>query len=377
MMPSDGGDGGCPAGAFPGVVFGKVVAATSWPPRDPGRDARGDGRTGRTDVPGRILPRVAEGAVGVAWPTRPREVRTMKAWSHADYAIDLPPHHPFPMGKFPALRRILLGEGIVAAHEIFEPPPIEIDRLRSVHADAYLEALAGGTLTRDEERRLGLPWSEALWRRSRLATAGTLLAADAAIEDGLAANLAGGTHHAHPDAGEGFCVLNDTAVAIHHLRSRGRARRFLVIDLDVHQGNGNSACLGGDPETFTFSMHGERNFPLRKVPSTLDVGLPDHTGDREYLDRLARHLPEAIDGSRPDLAFYLAGVDVVVGDRYGRLALTREGLRQRDAMVASHLHAAGIPMVLTLAGGYARTPELTADLHATAHREAAAVWRRR
>lgn len=298
----------------------------------------------------------------------------MKAWSHPGYAVELPPNHPFPMGKFPAIRRILLEEGIVAPHEIFEPEPIGIDLLRPVHDDRYLAALAGGTLTRDEERRLGLPWSEALWRRSRLATAGTLLAAEAALDAGLAANLAGGTHHAHPGAGEGFCVLNDTAVAIHHLRARSRARRFLVVDLDVHQGNGNSACLAGDPDTFTFSMHGERNFPLRKVPSTLDVGLADHTGDREYLDRLAAHLPGAIARSRPDLAFYLAGVDVVIGDRYGRLALTREGLRQRDEMVAAHLHAAGVPMVLTLSGGYARTPELTADLHATAHREAAAIW---
>ncbi len=300
----------------------------------------------------------------------------MKAWSHAGYEVELPPGHPFPMGKFPAIRRILLDEGIVAPHELFEPPPIELDRLRGVHTDAYIDALSRGGLTRDEERRLGLPWSESLWRRSRLATAGTLLAAEAAMKDGLAANLAGGTHHAHPDAGEGFCVLNDTAVAIRHLRSTGAARRFLVIDLDVHQGNGNSACLADDRESFTFSMHGERNFPIRKVPSTLDVGLADHTGDREYLDRLAEHLPEVIARSRPDLAFYLAGVDVVVGDRYGRLALTREGLRQRDAMVASQLHAAGIPMVLTLSGGYARTSELTADLHATAHREAAAVWRR-
>jgi acetoin utilization deacetylase AcuC-like enzyme len=278
------------------------------------------------------------------------------------------------MRKFPLLRDRLLAEGIVAPANLFEPEPIGIDLLRPVHSEDYLAALARGTLTRDQERRLGLPWSEALWRRSRLATAGTLCAAEAALAEGLAANLAGGTHHAHPDAGEGFCVLNDTAVAIHCLRSRRAARRFLVIDLDVHQGNGNSACLAGDPETFTFSMHGERNFPLRKIPSTLDVGLPDHTGDLAYLDTLAAHLPQVIERARPDLAFYLAGVDVVVGDRYGRLALTREGLRQRDRLVCEALHGAGIPTVLTLAGGYAKTPELTADLHATVHREAVAVW---
>jgi acetoin utilization deacetylase AcuC-like enzyme len=294
----------------------------------------------------------------------------VRACSHPDYEVALPEGHPFPMRKFSLLREIVLREGICRRDEIVEPEEASLELLATVHARAYLEALASGTLAREAERRLGLPWSPPLWRRSRLAVTGTLLAGEMALADGIAANLAGGTHHALPDAGEGFCVLNDVAIAVGELRRRGRAKRFLVVDLDVHQGNGTAACLAADDAAFTFSMHGEKNFPLRKMPSDLDVGLPDHTGDLAYLDALAKHLPQAIERSRPDLCLYLAGVDVVIGDRYGRLALTREGLRERDRMVVESLRERGIPTTLLLSGGYAKTPELTADLHATAHRVA-------
>lgn len=274
------------------------------------------------------------------------------------------------MRKFSLLREIVVGEGICRREEIIEPEEAPLDLLETVHSQEYVAALASGTLSREAERRLGLPWSPPLWRRSRLAVTGTLLAGEMALADGIAANLAGGTHHALPDAGEGFCVLNDVAIAVGALRRRGLASRFLVVDLDVHQGNGTAACLAADAAAFTFSMHGEKNFPLRKVPSDLDVGLPDHTGDLAYLDALASHLPQAIDRSRPDLCLYLAGVDVVIGDRYGRLALTREGLRERDRMVVETLRERGVPTTLLLSGGYAKTPELTADLHATVHRVA-------
>lgn len=296
----------------------------------------------------------------------------MRACSHPDYEVSLPEGHPFPMRKFSLLREIVVREGICRREEIVEPEEASLDLLAAVHARSYIDALASGTLSGEAERRLGLPWSPPLWRRSRLAVTGTVLAGEMALADGIAANLAGGTHHALPDAGEGFCVLNDVAIAVADLRRRGFASRFLVVDLDVHQGNGTAACLASDVDAFTFSMHGEKNFPLRKVPSNLDVGLPDHTGDLAYLDALAKHLPQAIDRSRPDLCFYLAGVDVVIGDRYGRLALTREGLRERDRMVVESLRERGIPTTLLLSGGYAKTPELTADLHATAHRVATA-----
>ena len=274
------------------------------------------------------------------------------------------------MRKFSLLREIVEREGICRSDEIIEPEEAPLELLATVHARGYLESLASGTLSREAERRLGLPWTPPLWRRSRLAVTGTLLAGEMALADGIAANLAGGTHHALPDAGEGFCVLNDVAIAVGELRRRGLASRFLVVDLDVHQGNGTAACLAADADAFTFSMHGEKNFPLRKVPSDLDVGLPDHTGDLAYLDALAKHLPLVIERSRPDLCLYLAGVDVVIGDRYGRLALTREGLRDRDRMVVETLREKGIPTTLLLSGGYAKTPELTADLHATVHRVA-------
>ncbi|MBC01676.1 MAG: histone deacetylase [Phycisphaerae bacterium] len=298
----------------------------------------------------------------------------MRACFHEDYEIPLPEGHPFPMRKFSALRDILRAEGIVGPEELVEPEEIDWDDLRLVHDESYLQKLATGTLDRLEERRLGLPWSPALVRRSRLAVQGTLMAGWNALEDGVAANLAGGTHHACPDHGEGFCVLNDVGVAIRILQREEEIRRAMVVDLDVHQGNGNAICFAKDPTVFTYSMHGGRNFPMRKPPSDLDVPLEDHVGDREYLATLEGTLPDAISQARPDIVFLLSGVDVVVGDRYGRLALTRDGLRRREHLAQGILASAGLPVVLVLSGGYAETPQLTADLHAEAHRAARVVF---
>ena len=202
---------------------------------------------------------------------------------------------------------------------------------------------------------------------------GTVNAAWMALEDGVAANLAGGTHHAFPDHGEGFCVLNDVGVAVRLLRRGGWIRRALVIDLDVHQGNGTAAVFADDPDTFTFSMHGEGNYPFRETPSDLDVGLPDGTGDEGYEAALLKYLSEALSRARPDLVFYLGGVDVLEADRFGRLALTRAGLEQRDRIVIGMVRGEGLPLTLLLSGGYAATPELTAELHAIAHRTAREV----
>jgi acetoin utilization deacetylase AcuC-like enzyme len=224
---------------------------------------------------------------------------------------------------------------------------------------------------------LGLPWSESLWLRSRLASAGTLLAARTALVEGIAGNLAGGTHHAFADHGEGFCVLNDVAVAIAVLRAEGRLRRAVVIDLDVHQGNGTAAIFAADDAVFTFSMHGERNYPIRKMRSSLDLGLPDGTDDTAYLAALRRRLPGVLDTASPELAFYLAGVDVAAGDRYGKLALSDEGVRLRDREVIERVRERGIPLVILLAGGYAETRARTAELHAHAFREAVGYERRR
>jgi len=297
----------------------------------------------------------------------------MRVSYHPDYTVPLPEGHPFPMGKFAALHRILLDEGLIRPEDVMLPQEAAWADLRLVHTEEYLTQLAQGTLTRQAERKLGVPWSLTMLRRSRLAAQGTINAARAALEDGIAANLAGGTHHAFPDHGEGYCVLNDVAIAIRALRRDGLIRRALIIDLDVHQGNGTAAIFGGDDTAYTFSMHGERNYPWRKPPSDCDVGLPDGTGDDLYVETLSRHLPMIFDAARPDLVFYLAGVDPVIGDRFGRLALTREGARQRDNATLRAIAARGAPVVLTLSGGYARTPELTADLHAIVHREAQGI----
>lgn len=297
----------------------------------------------------------------------------MRVHFHDDYVVPLPEGHAFPMRKFRLLRDILVREGLVAPPDVVAPPEAPWELLALAHSADYLAKLRDGTLSRDEVRRLGLPWSPALVVRSRRATMGTLMAAQAALEHGIAANLAGGTHHARHGHGEGYCVINDVVVAIRALARTGRASRALVIDLDVHHGNGNAELLASDPGAFTFSMHGARNYPLQRPPSTLDVELADRTGDEEYLEALGRHLPGCFDRANPQVAFYLAGVDVVEGDRFGRLSLTRQGLGARDRMVLREASRRGVPVVLVLAGGYARTPEDTADLHAEVHRQARAL----
>ncbi len=289
---------------------------------------------------------------------------------HVDYFVPLPPTHPFPMAKYPLLFERLRAAGLVDERDLVEPAEAALEDLRLVHTEDYLGQLAAGALDAAAVRRIGVPWSPALWRRSRLAAQGTLEAARAALDDGLAANLAGGTHHAFAGHGEGFCVLNDVAVAIRVLQRDARVRRALVIDLDVHQGNGTAAIFENDATVFTFSMHGERNYPTRKMRSTLDVGLADGVGDDEYLALLQRHLEAIFAGFVPDVAFYLAGVDPARGDRYGRLALSDQGLRLRERCVLEACGARGLPVVITIAGGYAPTPERTAELHSIVFQEA-------
>jgi acetoin utilization deacetylase AcuC-like enzyme len=300
----------------------------------------------------------------------------MKCVYHPSYQVALPPGHPFPMSKYSLLKDRLMAEGILAAGDILQPEPLDASTLELVHTREYLAKLASSGLSAAEQRRLGLPWSEALWQRSRLASAGTLLAARAALEEGLAGNLAGGTHHAFADHGEGFCVLNDVALAIRRLQAERLIERAAVIDLDVHQGNGTAAIFEGDAAVFTFSMHGERNYPLAKMRSNLDLPLKDGVGDAEYLDVLREHLPRVLEASAADIVFYLAGVDVAAGDRYGKLALTEEGIRQRDCCVIEAVRGRGRPLSIVLAGGYAATRSRTAELHAHVFREAVAHERK-
>jgi acetoin utilization deacetylase AcuC-like enzyme len=299
----------------------------------------------------------------------------MKCSYHPSYQAPLPPGHPYPMSKYSLLKDRLLTEGVLASADILQPELLNTATLERVHTPEYLAKLAASALSAAEQRRLGLPWSDALWQRSLLASAGTLLAAREARGCGIAGNLAGGTHHAFADHGEGFCVLNDVAIAIRQLQAERAIRRAAVIDLDVHQGNGTAAIFESDEEVFTFSMHGERNYPLAKMRSNRDVPLQDGVGDAEYLELLREHLPTVLDAARADMVFYLAGVDVAAGDRYGKLTLTEEGIRRREHAVIEAVRGRGLPLVIVLAGGYAPTRVRTAELHAHVFREAVAYER--
>ena len=287
----------------------------------------------------------------------------LHAWSSAAYTFPLPAGHRFPIEKYALLRDAVIAEGLVAASNLHEPPRATVEELARVHTRDYIDRLTSGALADAELRLLGFPWSPALVERSYRAVGGTLGAARRALEDGVAMNLAGGTHHAFPDRGEGFCVFNDVAIAVRALRADGVIRRAAIIDLDVHQGNGTNAIFAGDTETFTFSMHGGRNYPFHKVPGTLDVELADGTGDEEYLARLADALPRVLREGRPDVVVYLAGADPHERDRLGRLKLTFEGLERRDAMVIEGCRDVGIPVAITIAGGYGAEIRETVRIH--------------
>lgn len=292
----------------------------------------------------------------------------LHAWSSAKYSFPLPDGHRFPIAKYARLRDRVIAEGIVEPECLHDPAAVSRDDLLLVHTTDYVDRFANGRLGADEARRLGFPWSPALVERSYRAAGGTVAAAAFAVEHGVAMNLAGGTHHAFPSHGEGFCVFNDTAIAIRVLQRDRRIRRALVVDLDVHQGNGTHAIFAGDASVFTFSMHGGRNYPFHKVAGCIDVELNDETGDDEYLDLLFRMLPPAIATARADLVIYLAGADPHENDRLGRLSLTFEGLARRDAFVLEQAREVGLPVAVTIAGGYGRDIEETVQVHATTAR---------
>ncbi len=289
------------------------------------------------------------------------------------YYADIGDGHVFPIRKFEIAKDILLAEGTLQPDEIVEPEPVDRADLLLVHTEDYINRLTNGTLTAKEIRKLGLPWSEALVRRSFHAISGTINASRRALLDGVSSNLAGGTHHAFPDRGEGFCVLNDVAVSIRVLQREKLAARFLIIDLDVHQGNGTAFIFQDSPEVFTFSMHGAKNFPLFKEQSSLDIELADGTADDEYLDTL-EHALSRIRLHDADIIFYLAGADPYENDRLGRLKLSKEGLRQRDETVMRFARDEGIPIVTTMSGGYAQEIADTVDIHCNTIRAVKAVF---
>ncbi len=286
------------------------------------------------------------------------------------YAIDLPAEHRFPMPKYRMVRDLLTADGWF---EFVAAPLAEAEIVELAHDPAYVQRFLTGSLSAQEMRRIGFPWSDQLVRRTLASVGGTLSATDEALTTGWGGTLAGGTHHAFRGEGSGYCVFNDIAVSIQSLRGTGRASRLAVIDLDVHQGDGTAQIFADEPSVLTFSMHCETNFPFRKQQSKIDVSLPEGTGDEEYLRQLQAVLPRVFE-FQPEIIFYQSGVDGLYADALGKLKLTHEGLKQRDQLVMTAVRAAGVPLVVTLGGGYARPIELTAKAHANTFRVGAGVF---
>ena len=281
---------------------------------------------------------------------------------HCDgFTYPLPPGHRFPAAKYTLLRERVAAE-LTPPCELQTPAAATDAQLLRVHRPEYLTAVKDGSLSPREVRRIGLPWSPELVERARRSVGGTIEACRAALLDGIAVSLSGGTHHAFPDHGEGFCVFNDCAVACRAMQAEGRARRIVIIDCDVHQGNGTAAIFAGDPSVFTFSIHGAKNFPLHKERSDLDLELPDGTTDGDYLDALEVGLERTLALACADLAIYLAGADPYAGDTLGRLALSKAGLAARDRLVFDRCRHAGLPVAVVMGGGYAKDIRDTAKI---------------
>ena len=294
---------------------------------------------------------------------------------HPAYEVDIGAH-VFPTRKYRLVRDRLLAESTIQAADLREPAPASDEDVGLVHTVDYVRRINTGSLSRDEQLVLEVPFSPALRVATWLCAGGSTLAGRLALERGIAVHLGGGFHHAFPDHGEGFCLINDVAIGIRVLQREGVVRRAVVVDLDVHHGNGTADIFRDDPDVFTFSMHQERNYPAHKPPSDLDLGLEDGAGDAEYLTLLERHLPDLLARHRPDLVLYLAGADPYRMDQLGGLSLTLEGLRRRDRMVFERAMAAGIPVAVCLAGGYATRTDDTVEIHCTTVREAAAALAR-
>lgn len=305
----------------------------------------------------------------------------MKLYYADHFVLPLPEGHRFPMEKYARLRSRLQASGMFAETDFRVPDPASDEAILRAHDAGYLERVAGGTLDAAEVRRIGFPWSPAMVERSRRSAGATLAACRSALaRDGgtaCAVNLAGGTHHAHRDFGSGFCVFNDTAIAALAMRAEGRAGRIAIVDCDVHQGDGTATILADEPEVFTCSLHGAKNFPFRKQISDLDIELPDETDDAAYLKALDDALQSVFERVRPELVIYLAGADPYAGDRLGRLALSIDGLRLRDERVLATCRDAGVPVAIAMAGGYAEPIDDTVTIHFNTVTSAARLLRDR
>ncbi|MBD2502047.1 histone deacetylase family protein [Anabaena azotica] len=293
---------------------------------------------------------------------------------HPDYVAPLPQGHRFPMAKFKQLYELLLADGVAQTEQIHTPtsPPQELIAL--VHTPDYVQAYCEGTLNPQAQRRIGLPWSPALANRTCVAVGGTILTAQLALSQGLACNTAGGTHHAFPSYGSGFCIFNDLAIASRVLQKMGLVQKILIVDLDVHQGDGTAFIFQNDDSVFTFSMHCEVNFPGTKQKSDLDVPLPVGMEDDAYLQTLASYLPDLLTDIQPDVVFYDAGVDPHMGDRLGKLALSDTGLFRREMQVLTTCVSAGYPVACVIGGGYADDMQALVWRHSLLHRAASQVY---
>ena len=302
----------------------------------------------------------------------------MQAFYSDQFVLPLPQGHRFPMAKYAMLRDALVAQ--LPGIQLLQAPRASDAELLRVHTPDYVRGIADGTVPAAVTREIGFPWSQAMAERARRSVGATVAAARSAIRQGIGANLAGGTHHAYADKGGGFCVFNDVAVAARVLQAQtqraGRELQVAVIDLDVHQGNGTARIFQQDETVFTLSLHGEKNFPFRKEASDLDVGLPDGTGDADYLAALDRALLELESGYKPQLVFFLAGADPHEGDRLGRLKLTFDGMQARDQRVFDWCLQRRIPLVLLMAGGYGSPIEATLQVQLTTYRLAYAHWQR-
>jgi acetoin utilization deacetylase AcuC-like enzyme len=292
--------------------------------------------------------------------------------SHAAYEASLPDGHRFPMRKYGRLAEVVAEKGL-APNGFAMPEEASAELIALAHDRTYVDQVFACSVPREIERRIGLPVSESVVRRARASAGGTLLAARLALQHGLAGSTAGGSHHGQRETGAGFCVFNDVAIAAKALKADGAIRHALVVDLDVHQGDGTADCLRDDPDLFTFSMHAEKNYPVRKIPSDLDIGLPDRMEDDAYLAVLEANLPRLLDALEPDLVFLNAGVDPHRDDKLGRLALSDDGLRRRDAYVIEQARSRRVPVVAVIGGGYSADIEALARRHAIVF-EAMAAW---
>jgi len=290
------------------------------------------------------------------------------------YAHPLPEGHRFPMLKYELIPEQLTYEGTITRANLFSPLPCPDDIILLTHSREYLDKLKNQTLSPQEQRKIGFPQSPELTYRELVITQGTIDCCRHAIDNGIALNIAGGTHHAYADRGEGFCLLNDFAVAANYLLANKMAKQILIIDLDVHQGNGTAKIFSNKTEVFTFSMHGKNNYPFHKEKSDLDVELPDGADDDLYLDLLTKNLPDLIQNIKPDFAFFLSGVDILSTDKFGKLKVTAEGCRERDQVVFALLKQNSIPCTVAMGGGYSPDIKTIVEAHCNTFRLAKEIY---